>query len=58
MARLAMPTPTPDVAWRPLRDDDLASVAALEAQIHAAPWTIGNFRDALAAGLRGARRRA
>ena len=50
MARLPMPIPTPDVAWRPLRDDDLASVAALEAQIHAAPWTIGNFRDALAAG--------
>ena len=50
MARLPMPAPTPDVAWRPLREDDLASVAALEAQIHAAPWTIGNFRDALVAG--------
>ena len=36
--------------WRPLRVDDLAEVAALEAQIHVAPWTIGNFRDALAAG--------
>jgi len=36
--------------WRPLRLADLAYVAALEAQIHAAPWTIGNFRDALAAG--------
>ena len=46
------------VAWRPLRDDDLAYVAALEAQIHAAPWTLGNFRDALAAGYRDARRRA
>ena len=44
--------------WRPLRDGDLAYVAALEAQIHAAPWTIGNFRDALAAGYCGARRRA
>ena len=49
MAR-PMPAPTPDVVWRPLREDDLASVAALEAQIHAAPWTIGNFRGALAAG--------
>jgi tRNA threonylcarbamoyladenosine biosynthesis protein TsaB len=29
---------------------DLVYVAALEAQIHVAPWTIGNFRDALAAG--------
>jgi ribosomal-protein-alanine N-acetyltransferase len=36
--------------WRPLREGDIAYVAALEAQIHAAPWTIGNFRDALAAG--------
>src|SRR5207344_2120656 len=36
--------------WRPLRADDLAEVAALEARIHVAPWTIGNFRDALAAG--------
>jgi ribosomal-protein-alanine N-acetyltransferase len=29
---------------------DLAYVAALEAQIHVAPWTLGNFRDAVAAG--------
>jgi ribosomal-protein-alanine acetyltransferase len=36
--------------WRPLREADLAYVAALEAQIHAAPWSYGNFRDALAAG--------
>ena len=36
--------------WRPLRVDDLAEVAALEARIHIAPWTMGNFRDALAAG--------
>ena len=33
-----------------MRLGDLVYVAALEAQIHAAPWTIGNFRDALAAG--------
>jgi ribosomal-protein-alanine N-acetyltransferase len=39
----------PALAWRPLCEADLAVVAALEAQIHAAPWTIGNFRDALAA---------
>jgi ribosomal-protein-alanine N-acetyltransferase len=38
------------VRWRPLAQDDLAYVAALEAQIHLAPWTLGNFRDALAAG--------
>jgi ribosomal-protein-alanine acetyltransferase len=38
------------VTWRPLKSEDVAYVAALEAQIHAAPWTLGNFRDALAAG--------
>ena len=40
--------------WRPLRSDDLPEVAPLEARIHLAPWTLGNFRDALAAGY-GAR---
>jgi len=38
------------VTWRPLAAPDLAYVAALESQIHAAPWSLGNFRDALAAG--------
>ena len=33
-----------------MQADDVAYVAALEAQIHAAPWTLANFRDALAAG--------
>src|SRR3954451_2032444 len=42
--------PLPRVHWRPLLAGDLGYVAALEAQIHAAPWTLGNFRDALAAG--------
>jgi ribosomal-protein-alanine N-acetyltransferase len=36
--------------WRPLCIDDLVEVAALEAKIHLAPWTVGNFRDALTAG--------
>ena len=38
------------VTWRPLEARDLAYVAALEREIHAVPWTLGNFRDALAAG--------
>jgi ribosomal-protein-alanine N-acetyltransferase len=33
-----------------MQEPDLAAVAALEAQAHPAPWTAGNFRDALAAG--------
>lgn len=47
-------TPAPAGAsatvWRPMQEPDLAAVAALEAQAHPAPWTAGNFRDALAAG--------
>lgn len=50
MAKLASDFSSPGVQWRPLGADDLAYVAALEAQIHAAPWTLNNFRDALAAG--------
>jgi ribosomal-protein-alanine N-acetyltransferase len=36
--------------WRPMREADVDAVAALEAGAHRAPWTAGNFRDALAAG--------
>ena len=50
MATLPRPATRHDLQWRPLRVDDLAEVAALEARIHIAPWTIGKFRDALAAG--------
>ena len=50
MATLPKQFSPPGAAWRPMRETDLATVAALEAQIHAAPWTIGNFRDALVAG--------
>ena len=38
------------IEWRPMRIADVAYVAALEAQIHAAPWSARNFHDALAAG--------
>jgi ribosomal-protein-alanine N-acetyltransferase len=47
-ARAAVPTPK--LVWRPMREADLPAVAALEADAHAAPWTPGNFRDALTAG--------
>ena len=46
----AAATATPEIAWRPMRDADIADVAAIEAGAHLAPWTPGNFRDALAAG--------
>ncbi|MGH8801489.1 MAG: ribosomal protein S18-alanine N-acetyltransferase, partial [Casimicrobiaceae bacterium] len=38
------------IAWRPLAHADVLTVAALEARIHAAPWSAGNFHDALRAG--------
>lgn len=50
MALLLKSAQVDRVQWRPMRLTDVAYVAALEAQIHAAPWTAGNFRDALAAG--------
>ena len=50
MATLPIASATPHVEWRALVADDLPQVAALEAQVHAAPWSLGNFRDALAAG--------
>jgi len=43
-------SPLARVVWRPLTPDDIGYVAVLEAQIHAVPWTLGNFRDALYAG--------
>lgn len=50
MAALPITRALQTVIWRPLREGDIAYVTALEAQIHVAPWTAGNFRDALAAG--------
>jgi len=38
------------LTWRPMREQDLPGVVALEQASHAAPWTQGNFRDAFAAG--------
>jgi len=38
------------VVWRPLAEEDIREVAALERESHAAPWTAGNFYDALNAG--------
>ena len=50
MASLLKPWRREAVVWRPLVAADVSYVAALEAQIHAAPWTPANFREALAAG--------
>lgn len=50
MASLPKPIQPALLRWRPLAAHDLPVVSALEARIHAAPWTERNFRDALAAG--------
>ncbi len=50
MATLPRFVPRASILWRPLVSSDVAYVAVLEAQIHAAPWTPDNFREALAAG--------
>ncbi len=49
-ATLARSVAAATVLWRPLADADIEAVVALEREAHAAPWTEGNFRDALAAG--------
>lgn len=42
--------PVPDGYFRPMRSEDVAAVAAIEAAAYAFPWTAGLFRDCLAAG--------
>ena len=50
VATLAEASKVSPMRWRALVDGDIVSVAVLEARCHAAPWTAGNFRDAIAAG--------
>lgn len=50
MATLPRARTLVSITWRPMRLADVAYVGALEAQIHAAPWSARNFHDALAAG--------
>jgi len=40
----------PLIELRPMIEADLAAVIAIENAIYAFPWTLGNFRDSLAAG--------
>ncbi len=41
---------TPALAYRPMDERDLESVAAIESAVYVFPWTIGNFRDSLLSG--------
>jgi ribosomal-protein-alanine N-acetyltransferase len=38
---------------QPLAERDLETVAAIERELYEFPWTLGNFRDSLAAGYSG-----
>lgn len=49
-ATLARNVAAASLVFRPLAEADIEAVVALECEAHAAPWTAGNFRDALAAG--------
>jgi len=40
----------PEPRLRPLAAGDLDAVEAIEREIYEFPWTLGNFRDSLAAG--------
>lgn len=41
---------SPDLAWSPMSERDIASVMVIEQQAYAFPWTSGNFLDSLRAG--------
>lgn len=40
----------PLLGIRPMRDEDLVAVIAIELQVYAFPWTLGIFRDCLRVG--------
>lgn len=38
------------LCFEPMRSDEVDAIARIEARLYTFPWTIGNFRDSLAAG--------
>jgi ribosomal-protein-alanine N-acetyltransferase len=49
VAAAANAVPAP-LDWQPMQAADLDAVMAVEKRIYPFPWTLGNFRDSLAAG--------
>lgn len=41
--------PVPQLHYRPMRATDLPTVARMEKELYAFPWSVGNFRDSLSA---------
>lgn len=50
MNALANPRGTPAIEIRAMCEDDLDTVAAIEADVYVFPWSLGNFRDSLLSG--------
>lgn len=50
MSAVPSPPPVPELSILPMREEDLQTVAAIEANVYVFPWTIGNFRDSLFSG--------
>lgn len=47
MSAVLSTLPVPELTFSAMCEDDLARVAAIEADVYVFPWTIGNFRDSL-----------
>ena len=47
MSAVLASRPVPELAFAALREPDLVTVAAIEADVYVFPWTIGNFRDSM-----------
>jgi [ribosomal protein S18]-alanine N-acetyltransferase len=50
MSAVLSTLPVPELSFLPLREKDLGTVAAIEADVYVFPWTLGNFRDSLLSG--------
>jgi ribosomal-protein-alanine N-acetyltransferase len=50
MSAVLSDAPLPELAFRPLLEDDIAEVAAIEEGVYQFPWSAGNFRDSLLSG--------
>ena len=47
MSTVLSTLPVPALTFTALREHDLYTVAAIEADVYVFPWTLGNFRDSL-----------
>ena len=50
MSAVLSTPPVPELSFIAMREQDLDTVAAIEADVYVFPWTIGNFRDSLLSG--------